>query len=63
MQQEPSSPEACGISQRCLEVEANDGAVLHLQIVDLGRQYYVWVSVGGAKMSNMYLAIQTPTVG
>lgn len=51
----------CGISQRCFSMDAQE-STLHFQIVDLGRQYYVWISAGGAKMSNLYLAIQTPAV-
>ena len=38
-------------------------STLHFQVIDLGRQYYVWVSAVGPKLGNLYLAINTPTVG
>ncbi|KIZ02786.1 hypothetical protein MNEG_5168, partial [Monoraphidium neglectum] len=47
-------------SVRCFsEVTPSDGR-LDFQIIDLGRQLYVWVAVGGAKMSNLSFSIQAP---
>ncbi|KAF6263446.1 hypothetical protein COO60DRAFT_1489739 [Scenedesmus sp. NREL 46B-D3] len=43
---------------RCF-TEAAPDATLYFQIIDLGQQLYVWVSVGGAKFQNLYLAIQS----
>ncbi|WIA36886.1 hypothetical protein OEZ86_008134 [Tetradesmus obliquus] len=43
---------------RCF-TEAAPDATLFFQVIDLGQQVYVWVSVGGAKFSNLYLAIQS----
>ncbi|KXZ43025.1 hypothetical protein GPECTOR_106g119 [Gonium pectorale] len=40
-------------------METNDAA-LHFQILDLGRQYYVWVSAVGPKLGSLHLAIKTP---
>jgi hypothetical protein len=49
-------------SVRCFsEVTPSDGR-LDFQIIDLGRQLYVWVAVGGAKMSNLSFSIQAPQV-
>lgn len=45
----------------CFTEQAPD-ATLHLQIIDLGLQLYIWVAVGGAKLQNMYLAIQSKQV-
>lgn len=49
--------------QRCFVEHAPD-ATIYGQIIDLGRQLYVWVSVGasGAKLNNLCMAIQTPAV-
>jgi hypothetical protein len=46
---------------RCF-TEAAPDATLFFQIIDLGQQVYVWVSVGGAKFQNLYLAIQSRMV-
>jgi len=43
--------------------EGAPDATIHIQLIDLGLQLYVWVGVGGAKFQNMYLAIQSRTVG
>jgi hypothetical protein len=45
----------------CFSEQAPD-ATLHFQIIDLGLQLYIWVAVGGAKLQNMYLAIQSKQV-
>ena len=37
-------------------------APMHFQIVDLGRQYYVWVGTGTPKLGNLHLAIQSSVV-
>ncbi|GLC42174.1 hypothetical protein PLESTB_000638600 [Pleodorina starrii] len=47
------------VRQRNFVTQTHD-AVLHFQILDLGRQYYVWVSAVGPKLGNLYLAIKTP---
>lgn len=47
---------------RCFTEDAPD-ATMHFQIMDLGQQIFVWVAVGGAKLQNMYLAIQSKLVG
>ncbi|KAG1671134.1 hypothetical protein FOA52_005386 [Chlamydomonas sp. UWO 241] len=53
--------QACGFSQRVFSMESEAmEATLHFQILDLGRQYYIWISASGPKMANLYLAIQTP---
>jgi hypothetical protein len=48
-------------SIRCF-TEAAPDATLYFQIIDLGQQVYVWVSVGGSKFQNLYLAIQSRMV-
>jgi hypothetical protein len=48
-------------SIRCFAESAPD-ATLYFQVIDLGQQVYVWVSVGGAKFQNLYLAIQSRMV-
>lgn len=58
----PEPEQACGFSQRTFTLDSHE-ATIHFQIVDLGRQYYVWISASGPKMSNLYLAIKTPAVG
>lgn len=45
----------------CFTEQAPD-ATIHFQIIDLGLQLYIWVAVGGAKLQNMYLAIQSKQV-
>jgi hypothetical protein len=45
----------------CFTEQAPDAAI-HFQIIDLGLQLYIWVAVGGAKLQNMYLAIQSKQV-
>lgn len=34
-------------------------APIYFQIIDLGRQYYVWIATGGARFQELHLAIQT----
>lgn len=46
---------------RCFSEAAPD-ATVHCQIIDLGQQIFVWMAVGGAKLQNMYLAIQNRLV-
>jgi hypothetical protein len=46
---------------RCF-TEAAPDTTLYFQVIDLGQQVYVWVSVGGAKFQNLYLAIQSRMV-
>ena len=51
------------MKQRCFVEQAPD-ATLYFQIIDLGRQLYVWASVGpGAKLKHLCMAIQAPAVG
>jgi hypothetical protein len=45
----------------CFTEQAPD-ATIQFQIIDLGLQVYIWVAVGGAKLQNMYLAIQSKQV-
>jgi hypothetical protein len=48
---------------RCFsEVTPSDGR-LDFQIIDLGRQVYVWVAAGGAKLRNLSFAIAAPAAG
>lgn len=46
---------------RCFTEVTPEAAIL-FQVVDLGRQIYVWTGVGGAKLQNLYLAIASQTV-
>eukprot|EP00195_Chlamydomonas_chlamydogama_P006140 CAMPEP_0202890320 /NCGR_PEP_ID=MMETSP1392-20130828/772_1 /ASSEMBLY_ACC=CAM_ASM_000868 /TAXON_ID=225041 /ORGANISM="Chlamydomonas chlamydogama, Strain SAG 11-48b" /LENGTH=158 /DNA_ID=CAMNT_0049573869 /DNA_START=48 /DNA_END=523 /DNA_ORIENTATION=+ len=48
------------IVQRCFMEETQE-AVLYFQIMDLGRQLYVWVATGGAKWNNLHLAFPSKT--
>jgi len=45
----------------CFSEQAPD-ATIQFQIIDLGLQLYIWVAVGGAKLQNLYLAIQSKQV-
>ena len=45
------------LQTRCFS-HATPEATLHFQIVDLGRQVYVWIGVGEPKLPNLYFAIQ-----
>lgn len=46
-----------GARVRCFsEVTPSDGR-LDFQVIHLGRQLYVWVAVGGAKMANLCFSI------
>ncbi|GIL63367.1 hypothetical protein Vafri_17435 [Volvox africanus] len=47
------------VRQRNFVTQTHDAA-LHFQILDLGRQYYIWVSAVGPKLGSLYLAIKTP---
>ncbi|GIL75529.1 hypothetical protein Vretifemale_5306, partial [Volvox reticuliferus] len=47
------------VRQRNIVTQTHDAA-LHFQILDLGRQYYIWVSAMGPKLGSLYLAIKTP---
>lgn len=63
-QEQPStSSDTAALAGRvhCFTEQAPD-AVIHFQIMDLGQQLYIWIAVGGAKLQNMYLAIQSRTV-
>jgi hypothetical protein len=62
-QLEPGAPPGHGAVVRCFsEVTPSDGR-LDFQIIDLGRQVYVWVAAGGAKMKNLCFSIQAPAGG
>lgn len=62
-QQQQGLNHAAGCArQRCFTASSGE-STLHFQVIDLGRQYYVWVSAVGPKLGNLYLAINTPTVG
>ena len=43
--------------------ESTPEAVIHFQIISLGRQLYIWISVGSPKLDNLYFAIQSKVVG
>eukprot|EP00884_Botryococcus_braunii_P011633 jgi/Botrbrau1/20470/Bobra.145_2s0031.1 len=47
------------VSQHCFSAEAMDTAV-HFQIVDLGKQLYIWVASGSLKLGNISLAMPMP---
>lgn len=50
-----------GLRVVCFEETAPD-ALIHGQIIDLGCQIFVWLGVGGARLGNLMLAIQTRAV-
>ncbi|PNH05703.1 hypothetical protein TSOC_008005 [Tetrabaena socialis] len=63
----PPAPPPCAspratptVRQRNFTAQTLDTA-LHLQVLDLGRQYYVWVSAVGPKLGALHLAIKTPS--
>lgn len=58
-----SSDPVAGMKARvnCFTEQAPD-ATIQFQIIDLGLQVYIWVAVGGAKLQNMFLAIQSKQV-
>jgi hypothetical protein len=59
----PGAAAAAASSVRCFsEATPSDGR-LDFQVIDLGRQLYVWVAVGGARMGNLAFAIQPPGGG
>ena len=49
------------IRQRCFSLAAPGEATLHFQIIDLGQMYYVWISAGDARLTNLNMAIKTRT--
>ena len=52
----------CGnMCQRLLTVDVPGGesTKIHIQIIDLGAQIYVWIASGGGSLSNISLAIKT----
>lgn len=47
---------------RCVVIEDIPGdAPIHMQIIDLGRQIYIWISSSGPSLSNLHMAIQSQT--
>ncbi len=42
--------------------EQVDSTVINFQVLDLDRQFFVWVSASGPRLSNLYLAVQTRSV-
>jgi hypothetical protein len=50
-----------GPSPKCFSENFPEGTI-HFQVLDLGRQVFVWLSVGSPKLSNMFLAIDSPQV-
>jgi hypothetical protein len=57
----PSLGSSPGPSVRCFH-ETTPEAVIYFQIINLGRQLYVWISVGSPKLDNMFFAIQSRVV-
>ncbi len=55
------STDAAGPSPRCF-TEVTPEATIHFQVVDLGRQVYVWISSGAPNLSNLSFAIQSSAV-
>lgn len=49
------------LQQSCFSESGPDGAV-HFQIVNLGRQLYVWLSAGSTQLGNLSMATQTRMV-
>ena len=47
------------VSVRCFSEETPSDGRLDFQVVDLGRQLYVWVALGGARMPNLCFSIAT----
>lgn len=52
--------DVAGPSVRCFS-EVTPDAKLHFQVIDLGRQLYVWVGTQ-PKLANMFFAIKSPAV-
>ena len=50
-----------GIRQRLLTIDVPGGesTKIHIQIIDLGTQIYVWIASGAGALSNLALAIKT----
>ena len=60
-QQGGAAPSAAAM-QHCVSEQVLDASV-HFQIVDLGRQLYVWVGTGDARMGSMCVASPVPPGG
>lgn len=59
----PVPAPALAAAVRCFsEVTPSDGR-LDFQVIDLGRQVYVWVAAGGAKLGSLCFSIQSPQGG
>lgn len=51
-----------GIKARCVVLDDVPGdASVHIQIIDLGRQMYIWISSAGQNLSDLHMAIQSHT--
>lgn len=48
-------------AQHCFSAEGPGNEPLHFQLLNLGRQLYVYVSAGGAKMEGLSFAIKSPS--
>lgn len=58
----PCSPRVAPTArQRNFSTTTHDAA-LNFQLLDLGRQYFVWVSAVGPKLGSLTLAIKSPAV-
>ena len=59
MASDGSELSALPIRSRCVSMEVPGEATVNIQIIDLGKQYYVWVSAAGPTLSNLHIAIQS----
>ena len=54
-------PERSQLQQRCFSEQSPDG-VVHFQVVNFGRQLFVWLSVGSEQLGQLCMATQTRMV-
>ncbi|GAX76737.1 hypothetical protein CEUSTIGMA_g4184.t1 [Chlamydomonas eustigma] len=47
------------INQKCVSIDSPE-ATIHIQIIDLGQQYYIWCSSLGSGCSNLHLGVNHP---
>lgn len=50
-----------GLLHRCFSEQTND-LLIHYQILDVGRQLYIWVSAGAKTQDHLHAAIRVPQV-
>lgn len=52
-------PTKSSVRQRTFTQLTGETTLLY-QIIDLGRQYYIWIAAGSAKQGNLFYGIQLP---